>query len=94
MHFYKCDVTSPREIAAVARQIRAQVGEVTVLINNAGVARGKTILDSSEKDVRFTFDVNTLAHYWLVQEFLPYMIKKNHGMVVTVASTASWVSGT
>ena len=69
------------------------MGEPTVLINNAGVARGKTILDSTERDVRFTFDVNALAHYWLAKEFLPDMIKKNHGMVVTVASLASWATG-
>lgn len=92
VHYFKCDITSPKEIAAVAKEIRAKVGYPTVLINNAGVARGKSILDSSEKDIRFTFDVNTLAHYWIVQEFLPSLIENNHGMVVTVASIASWVA--
>lgn len=42
--------------------------------------------------VRFTFDVNTFAHYWLIKEFLPSMIENNHGMVVTVASLAAWVT--
>ncbi|KAF3768964.1 NAD(P)-binding protein [Cryphonectria parasitica EP155] len=92
VHYFKCDITSPKEIAAVAKEIRAQVGDPTVLINNAGVARGKSILDSTERDVRFTMDVNTLSHYWMVQEFLPSMIENNHGMVVTVASIASWVT--
>lgn len=77
----------------MAQQVRAEVGYPTVLINNAGVARGKSILEAKEKDVRFTFDVNTLAHYWLVQEFLPDMVENNHGMIVTVASIASWVTG-
>lgn len=93
MYYYKCDITSIKEIKAVAQQIRAEVGYPTVLINNAGVARGKSILEAKEKDVRFTFDVNTLAHYWLVQEFLPDMVENNHGMIVTVASIASWVTG-
>lgn len=93
VHYFKCDITSPKEIAAVAKQIRAKVGYPTVLINNAGVARGKSVLDSTEKDIRFTFDVNTLAHYWMAQEFLPSLIENNHGMVVTVASVASWVTG-
>lgn len=39
-----------------------------------------------------TFDVNTLSHYWLVKEFLPSMINQNHGMVVTVASLAAYVT--
>lgn len=53
---------------------------------------GKSLLDATERDVKFTFDVNTFAHYWMVKEFLPDMIKKNHGMVVTVASVAAWVT--
>jgi len=39
-----------------------------------------------------TFDVNTLSHYWLAKEFLPHMVSQNHGMVVTVASLAAYVT--
>ncbi|KAL2127111.1 hypothetical protein VTI74DRAFT_11311 [Chaetomium olivicolor] len=92
VHFFKCDITSPKTLSVVAREIRLAVGEPTILINNAGVVQGRTILDASERDVRFTFDVNTFAHYWTVKEFLPHMIRANHGMVVTVASVASWVT--
>ncbi|KAK1690628.1 short-chain dehydrogenase [Colletotrichum godetiae] len=91
VHYFKCDITSTEKLAAVADDIRAKVGHPTVLINNAGVARGKTVLDSTERDIRFTFDVNTLAHYWTTKEFLPHMAKTNHGMIVTVASYASYL---
>ncbi|KAF7550714.1 hypothetical protein G7046_g7928 [Stylonectria norvegica] len=92
VHHYHCDIRSPEAVAAVAAKIKAQVGHPTVLINNAGVARGKTVLDSEPGDVRFTFEVNTLAQYWTVKAFLPDMVAKNHGMVVTIASYASWLS--
>ena len=92
MFYYKCDITSPSLIAATAAEIRRDVGEPTILINNAGVARGKNILDATEKDVRFTFDVNTLAHYWMAKEFVPSMVRYNHGMIVTVASYAAFVT--
>lgn len=92
VYYYKCDITSPALIASVAAEIRKDVGEPTILINNAGVARGKSILDATEKDVRFTFDVNTLAHYWMAKEFVPSMVARNHGMVVTVASYAAYVT--
>ncbi len=49
-------------------------------------------LDATEKDVRFTFDVNTLAHYWTAREFLPSIVKRNHGMVVTVSSYAAYIT--
>ncbi|KAG7293005.1 hypothetical protein NEMBOFW57_003050 [Staphylotrichum longicolle] len=92
VHYFKCDITSPKTIAAVAREIRQTVGNPTILINNAGVVQGRTILDASERDIRFTFDVNTFAHYWTTKEFLPSMVRANHGMVVTVASVAAWVT--
>ncbi|CAG8961882.1 hypothetical protein HYFRA_00013682 [Hymenoscyphus fraxineus] len=92
VHYYKCDITSPATIAKIAAEVRKDVGNPTVLINNAGVARGKNILDATEKDVRFTFDVNTFAHYWLAKEFVPSMVHSNHGMIVTVASIAAFVT--
>jgi all-trans-retinol dehydrogenase (NAD+) len=92
VHYYKCDITSTAQLAAVGTKIRAEVGNPTVLINNAGVARGKTILGATERDIRFTFDVNTLAHYWVVKEFLPAMVAGDHGMVVTVASYAAYIT--
>lgn len=56
------------------------------------MARGKTVLEAEPADVRFTFDVNTLSHYWITKAFLPNMISKNHGMIVTVSSLAAWIT--
>lgn len=92
VYYYKCDITSTSTIAAVAAKIRSEVGVPTILINNAGVARGKEVLTASEKDVRFTFDVNTLSHYFLAKEFVPAMVAANHGMIVTVASVAAYIT--
>jgi short-subunit dehydrogenase len=39
-----------------------------------------------------TFKVNTFSHYYLTQQFLPSMISNNHGMVVTVASIAGYLT--
>ncbi|KAI1490374.1 hypothetical protein F5X96DRAFT_636404 [Biscogniauxia mediterranea] len=92
VYYFKCDLTSSANLAAVAQEVRAKVGEPTILVNNAGVVRGKTVLETSEQDLELTFNVNTFAHFRTVKEFLPYMINKNHGMVVTVASCASWLT--
>ena len=92
LHFYPCDITSPSSLSTVAATIRSQLGHPTILINNAGIARGKTLLSSSEHDIRTTFSVNTLSHFWTVREFLPSMIRADHGAVVTVSSFAAWVA--
>ncbi|KUJ20450.1 NAD(P)-binding protein [Mollisia scopiformis] len=89
--FYQCDVTSPENIAAVAEEIRKDHGDPTVLINNAGIGLCRTILGAKEQHIRKTFEVNTISHFWMVREFLPAMIKKDHGHVVTIASMASYV---
>lgn len=52
-----------------------------------------TILDASEEQIRQIFDVNIIAHFLLVREFLPAMIERDHGHVVTIASMASFVTG-
>ncbi|KAF3153424.1 hypothetical protein TWF569_002368 [Orbilia oligospora] len=88
--FYKCDITSTEKLAEVADEIRTTVGNPTIIVNNAGVARGNTILESTERDVRFTFDVNVLSHFWIMKEFLPSIVKNNHGHIVTVASVAGY----
>lgn len=92
MHYYFCDLRSEQQVNAVADKIRVDVGHPTVIINNAGVARGKTILDSEPGDIRFTFDVNVFAHFWVTRAFLPNMIARDHGMVVTVSSVAAWLT--
>ncbi|KAM0332489.1 hypothetical protein ACHAQA_002771 [Verticillium albo-atrum] len=92
VHYFQCDLTSTARVAAAAEEVRAALGDPTVLINNAGVARGKTVLASSERDIRFTFDVNALAHYWTTKEFLPAMVRANHGTIVTVASFAAFLA--
>jgi short-subunit dehydrogenase len=74
----------------VAAEIRKDVGEPTVLINNAGVGSATTILEGNEESIRRTFNVNTISHFIMVKEFLPAMVKKNHGHVVTIASMASF----
>lgn len=84
--FHKCDVSKWEEVEAVAKTIVEQVGHPTVLINNAGVVQGKLILDLSPQEIKETFDVNTLAHFWTLKAFLPEMIKNNCGHIVTVSS--------
>lgn len=92
MSFYRCNITDSANIKQVADQIRADVGEPTVLVNNAGVAYEGTVLEEPEDQIRRTIEVNTLAHFLTVREFLPAMVKNNHGHVVTIASMASFLA--
>ncbi|ELR10036.1 hypothetical protein VC83_07373 [Pseudogymnoascus destructans] len=92
IHFYKVDVTSSADLAAAGAEIRKAHGDPTVLINNAAVGYAMTLLDEPEECIRRSFEVNTFSHFLTAKEFLPAMIKKNHGHIVTVASMASYVT--
>ncbi|KAF9972453.1 hypothetical protein BGZ73_004435 [Actinomortierella ambigua] len=83
---YICDVSDPKDIARAAKLIREDVGEPTIIVNNAGIVTGKSIMDLTELDVRRTMDVNFFGHVWILKEFLPDMIKNDHGHIITVSS--------
>ncbi|ENH98523.1 hypothetical protein COCC4DRAFT_155544 [Bipolaris maydis ATCC 48331] len=92
VHYYKVDITKPKEVSAAAREIQVKFSSPTVLINNAGVGLAKNLLDENETERRHLMNVNLLSQFTTVQEFLPAMIEKNHGHIVTMASSASYIS--
>jgi all-trans-retinol dehydrogenase (NAD+) len=73
---------------AAAARVLASRGPVDVLINNAGVVTGATLLECSDAAIERTFQVNALAMFWTVRAFLPAMIARGRGHVVTIASAA------
>lgn len=84
----KVDVTNREQVLEAGRIVLNKYKHVDILINNAGIVSGKTITQLTERDVRKTFDVNIIAHFWTLQAFLPIMTKRQSGHIVTIASTA------
>lgn len=79
---YVCDLSDRQKVYETTRQIN----HVDILINNAGFVTGKYLLDAPDESIEKTFKVNTLAHFWLVKSFLPGMIERDSGHVVSIAS--------
>ncbi|KAK4056177.1 hypothetical protein OIO90_002908 [Microbotryomycetes sp. JL221] len=89
--FYEVNLTDRQAVLKIADTICKQIGSPHILINNAGVVKAKSILDSTQQDIDLTFDVNTKAHFWTVQAFLPDMIRRNEGHVITMASSTAYI---
>ncbi|XP_005304729.3 retinol dehydrogenase 10-like [Chrysemys picta bellii] len=84
---YTCDVSQREDVYNTAERVRREVGDVTVLINNAGVVAGKPILQCSDEILERTMKTNCHAHFWTVKAFLPRMMEMDHGHIVTIAGS-------
>lgn len=93
VNIYTCDLSSREEIKTAAERTLSDGGPVDVLINNAGIVSGKNLLELSDRDIEQTFQVNALALFWTVRCFLPSMLERDSGHIVTIASAAG-IAGT
>ncbi|KAK2000573.1 short chain dehydrogenase [Colletotrichum falcatum] len=84
-YFYETDVTSSTSLEKSAEQIRCDHGEPSVLVNSAAVLTMASILDETEEQIHKVFDVNLISSFLLIKQFLPSMIKHNHGHYVDIA---------
>lgn len=85
------DVRRLPAIRAAAKRVRAEVGTVDIVFNNAGVVRGNQYFWETDpvKDTEFTLAVNTLAPMQVAREFLPDMISGGReSRLVNIASAA------
>ncbi|KAL3478872.1 short chain dehydrogenase/reductase family protein [Aspergillus californicus] len=89
--YYRCDLSDEQEIAAVCEKIRSELGNPTVLLNNAGLSRGRTVVEGTYGDNSITLKTNLLAPFLLSREFLPAMIRQNHGHIFNVASVSAYI---
>lgn len=88
---YVCDLCDREDVYKKAAIVTEEVGNVTILVNNAGVASATKLLDTPDKLIQRTMDVNVMAHFWTVKAFLPAMIENNKGHIVSIASLAGHV---
>jgi all-trans-retinol dehydrogenase (NAD+) len=84
---FTVDVTDKQAVRATADA----TGPIDVLVNNAGVVSGQRLLDATEEGIERTFAVNVLALFWVTRAFLPGMVERDRGSVVTIASAAGLI---
>jgi 2-keto-3-deoxy-L-fuconate dehydrogenase len=81
----RLDVRDTSDIQAYA----AEVGVIDVLFNCAGYVHHGTILDCSDKDWDFSFDLNVKSMYRTCRAFLPEMLRAGKGSIINMSSAAS-----
>jgi 2-keto-3-deoxy-L-fuconate dehydrogenase len=86
---FKLDVRSTKAVEAFA----AKTGPIDILVNAAGFVHHGTVLETSEADWDFSFDLNVKSMHRTIRAFLPGMLEKGGGSIVNIASGASSVRG-
>ncbi|KAG8142170.1 putative Short-chain dehydrogenase-reductase 3 protein [Naja naja] len=85
-HYFICDVANREEVYRQAKAVREKVGDVTILVNNAAVVHGKTLLDSDDHALLKSQHINTLGQFWTTKAFLPRMLELQRGHIVCLNS--------
>jgi NAD(P)-dependent dehydrogenase (short-subunit alcohol dehydrogenase family) len=81
-----CDVSKPMQVSRSIDRIEKKFGRIDSLVNNAGVAIFKPILDVTWQDWRSIMDTNLDGAFWCTQLCAKVMLKNGGGSVVNIAS--------
>jgi len=82
----ECIKLDARDTAAIEAQAK-RIGPVDVLFNAAGFVHHGSVLDCSDKDWDFSFDLNVKSMHRTIKAFLPGMLQKGRGSIINIAST-------
>lgn len=89
----KLDVRSQENIDALARDVAREFGALDILVNCAGYVANGSVLDCTEKDWDFSFDLNVKSMHRMIKAFLPGMLQKKAGSIVNISSAVSSIRG-
>jgi 2-keto-3-deoxy-L-fuconate dehydrogenase len=80
----RLDVRDTAAVMAMAKR----VGNVDILLNAAGFVHHGTVLDCSDEDWDFSFDLNAKSMHRTIRAFLPLMLQAGRGSIVNISSAA------
>ncbi len=83
------DITDRAAVADAAAATETRHGRVDVLVNNAGVVAGASLLELTDEQIEQVMAVNALAPFWCTRAVLPGMVQRGRGHIVTIASLAA-----
>ena len=83
----KCDVSNENEVKEMLKIIKKELGDIDVLINNAGIAIDSTLEDKKVEDFKRILEVNLIGTYNTCKLIGSKMFKKKEGSIVNISST-------
>lgn len=83
---YRADVSDPAAVNAMVRACEEELGKVTLLVNNAGIAKQCLFQDMTHEYWKHMFDVNLNGAFNTIQAVLPNMLHEHSGCIINTSS--------
>ncbi len=90
---FALDVLSTPKVETAAKTVIAEHGAPHILANCAGYVHQGTVLDCTEQDWDFSFDLNVKSMHRMLRAFLPAMLENGGGSIVNISSAVSSIRG-
>ncbi|WP_053959454.1 SDR family NAD(P)-dependent oxidoreductase [Sulfobacillus thermosulfidooxidans] len=91
VHTVLCDIKNPGSIALMVQEIEEHIGPISILVNNAGVDIPMAALDVTEETWTTIMDTNVKGVFFCAQQVARFMIPRNQGVIINLASELSFV---
>jgi len=91
--FLHCDVSSAEDCTRAVRTTIEMFGKISILCNNAGIIRRKSVTELREQEWALVLDVTLKSVYLLSREVIPHMIRNGGGRIINIGSGWSLKGG-
>ena len=89
----QADVSSQTEVTRMVAFVEKELGPISILVNNAGIATARTIDTISEQDWDQTLSINLKSVFLVIQAVLPGMRARQWGRIINISSVAAQIGG-
>ena len=83
---YKCDIACSYQVNNTVEKIFKDFSDISLLVNNAGIAQQKLFTDITDGDWQQMIDTNLSGAFYFTRAVLPYMIQKKSGKIINISS--------
>ena len=87
---FRCDVADHVQVKSLSEKVRKEVGDVTIVFNNAGVRFVRPLEQYTEAQIEKMINVNLMGQIWVLRTFLPSMVENDRGSLVSVCALAGY----
>ena len=89
----EADASAPIDVSRMVESVQKELGEVAILVNNAGIARAEPVEKITEQSWDEVLAVNLKSQFLLIQAVLPAMRKTRWGRIINISSVAAQLGG-